>query len=139
MGQIISFDTNTFIYFLDKDSPFFTQSAAAIQLLETPGITGFASVLVVTELRAGMTGLKDIALLDDLSSKLRLLDTDRATANRAGALRQQFPSLRTPDAIHIATAQEAGATHFFTNDSALANLSLPLKIVLLSEFDGILA
>jgi predicted nucleic acid-binding protein len=40
-------------------------------------------------------------------------------------------NLRTPDAIQLATAQEAGAQYFLTNDRALARI--PDMIVLLLD------
>jgi predicted nucleic acid-binding protein len=43
---------------------------------------------------------------------------DRTMAERAAQLRVAC-ELKTPDAIHLATAITAGASHFVTNDSEL--------------------
>ena len=41
--------------------------------------------------------------------------------------------LRTPDALHIATAIEAGAQAFITNDRSMRKVS-QLKIVMLDDY-----
>jgi predicted nucleic acid-binding protein len=50
------------------------------------------------------------------SANLRLLPVSRSILERAAQLRAQTPALKTPDAIHAATALEAGAQTIITND-----------------------
>lgn len=40
-------------------------------------------------------------------------------AVRCANIRAKHPAIRTPDAIHLATAAERGAKFFLTNDSRL--------------------
>jgi predicted nucleic acid-binding protein len=47
-------------------------------------------------------------------------------------LRAALPAMRTPDAIHIATAQLAKCDVFLTNDRRLRTTT-PLQVLLLSE------
>jgi predicted nucleic acid-binding protein len=49
------------------------------------------------------------------------VDTTYEIADRAARLRAEY-RLATPDAIHIATAIESGATLFVTNDSELPDM-----------------
>lgn len=49
---------------------------------------------------------------------------------RAAQLRADHPRLRTPDAIHIATAMEWQAAFFLTNDKAFRGLASPRVLVL---------
>ncbi len=51
-----------------------------------------------------------------LHSEFGLRRITRRTLRSAAGLRAQIPGLRTPDAIHAATALEAGAALLVTND-----------------------
>ena len=42
---------------------------------------------------------------------------------RAAQLRADFPSVKTPDAIHLATALHYGCDEFWTNDDRLAKIA----------------
>ena len=42
---------------------------------------------------------------------------------RAAQLRADFPSVKTPDAIHLATALHYGCDEFWTNDDRLAKVA----------------
>ena len=56
-----------------------------------------------------------------LNSKLMTLEVSNDIAEQAAQLRAAH-NIRTPDAIQISTALNAGATHFFTNDIRLPEL-----------------
>ena len=56
------------------------------------------------------------------SPALRAIPFDRQAAEEAARLRAVH-RLRTPDAIQVATAILSGASHFLTNDAALAQIS----------------
>ena len=45
-------------------------------------------------------------------------------AERAGKLRSQYPSIRTPDALIVATALESDCDVFVTNDKNLKKLEV---------------
>lgn len=136
MGQIAAFDTNAFIYFLDEGSPFYQQSLTALGLLENADMSGVVSVLAVTEIRAGIRDPSSTSLLDEFGDKLQIVAINRTIAEKAGQLRQTIRSIRTPDALHLATALECGADYFITNDKDLAKLDVGIKIILLEKFDG---
>lgn len=136
MGQIVAFDTNVFIYWLDSGSPLFRQSVSALELLKSPGVSAVTSVLTITELLAGLrssAGQSVSDILDDFGDKLGVMPIDKSIAELAGELRQKFKNLRTPDALHIATALNAGAKTFITNDYGLSKLSFGIDIMLLEE------
>jgi predicted nucleic acid-binding protein len=59
---------------------------------------------------------------------------DLAVADRAAALRGQY-RLRTPDAIQLATALEAGADAFLTNDQQLSRVT-EVPVLLIDEIAG---
>ena len=66
------------------------------------------------------------------STDLRLVALDRKTARAAAQLRVDF-GLRTPDAIHVASAMCIGATCFVTNDRALQRVNT-LRVVLVADY-----
>jgi predicted nucleic acid-binding protein len=61
---------------------------------------------------------------------LRWLAVSQPIALKAAELMRQYPKkLRLADAVHVATAAEANAEEFWTNDHALAKISISaLKI-----------
>ena len=67
-----------------------------------------------------------------LSSVLQLIPIGQAILREAARLRAITPSLRTPDAIHAATALTSGCTQFLTNDRQLRNVT-NLPVVVLDE------
>lgn len=50
---------------------------------------------------------------------VRTLPITRSILTRAALMRARVKSLRSPDAIHVATAYEAGCTHFISGDQRL--------------------
>lgn len=46
----------------------------------------------------------------------------------AAKLRAEFQSLKTPDAIHIATANHFGIDEFWTNDDRLEKINCPISV-----------
>lgn len=66
----------------------------------------------------------DVALLDQYDvfltgADFRLVDIDDAVIEKATDLRARL-NVKTPDAIHLASAIVAGASAFLTGDQALA-------------------
>lgn len=59
------------------------------------------------------------------SAWLEVRQVDRAVLRHAAIVRQQYRSIKLPDAIHISTAIGMGCTHFMSGD-----LRLPTKISL---------
>ena len=66
-----------------------------------------------------------------LYSQLETYDITPSIAELSAQLRSQY-TLRTPDAIQIATAIHAGATHFITNDIRLPTIP-HLEIITLDD------
>ena len=82
-------------------------------------LAGIGSVLLVPELLTKPMreqALDELASLGALLGRLNLLATDLATAELAAALGATY-RLRAADAVHLATAVNAGATRFVTNNA----------------------
>jgi predicted nucleic acid-binding protein len=69
---------------------------------------------------------------DDLfeGAELRLLPMGQSVVRKAAQLRADLPALRTPDALHAATALLAACTMFLTNDSGFRRVGgLPVVVL----------
>jgi predicted nucleic acid-binding protein len=109
-----AFDADVLIYAAVPDHPLGTPVRALLQRDENH----IGSVLLVPEILT--KPLRDGAPseLDELSAilgRLTLLTCDRATAQLAAALGASY-GLRAADSIHLATAVQAGADRFITNN-----------------------
>lgn len=85
---------------------------------------------LVVPLRNGNTILID-TYEQLLSSQVSLVPISQTILKSAAQLRATT-NLRTPDAIHAATALDAGCTLFLTNDSGFRNVP-NLPVVILTE------
>ncbi len=90
------------------------------------------STLVITEIISGTSNPKALEFLQ--ASKTAIYDLTKDIAIAAGDLRRLHKSLKTADAIHLATSIVAGATHFITNDKKLLGIQTKLKMIPLLYF-----
>lgn len=67
-----------------------------------------------------------------LASELRLIPVTQPILREAARLRAHTPGLRTPDALHAATAFLSNCSLFFTNDTGFRRIP-ELPLTLLSE------
>lgn len=98
-----------------------------------------ASTLVLTELLVPAFRVEDSSKAKEVFRllahfpHLQLVEVTANIAFDASRIRAKT-SLRTPDALHLATALVSQADWFVTNDKAFSTLpNLPLKIGLFSE------
>lgn len=114
---MVALDTNVFIYFFEKHPVFYAQAEKIIKGIFEGSVDAVCSSLVITELVAGdpQFDIKALSL-----GNLHITDLTPEIAYTAGRLRHQY-NLKTPDAIHIATALSAKANKFYTNDKKLAD------------------
>lgn len=127
-ARLIALDTPTFIYLIEKHPIFFPAVEPLFQAIDAGSVQAVTSVLTLLEVLVKPIETKATALADDFraavsaSASLRVVDLDRAIAERAAAIRAVH-GFRTPDAIHLATAGLAGADVFVTNDDGLRGFS----------------
>jgi predicted nucleic acid-binding protein len=67
------------------------------------------------------------------SDHFRLYDVTRQLAQTAAMLRARY-ELRTPDALHLATALDAGCDAFLTNDRGLSRVT-EITVLILGDLD----
>jgi predicted nucleic acid-binding protein len=130
-------DTSVWIYHLEKHPELGQRAGRVIEGLEDGTFRGIASELTLLELMVRPLQLRrqDVAdhyeLLLDYFPHLELVPVSREILLEAAALRAQH-TLRTPDAIQLATGISAGATLAVTNDKLWRSVPL-IETSLLGE------
>jgi len=124
----IALDISIFIYHLEANPSYVDMASEIFTWLERSPHSAVTSTLTMTELlvqpyRAGNEPLVNqyYGLLS-LFPNLEWVAPDLAVADAAAQLRARY-RLRTPDALHAATAISRGATAIMTNDADLARVS----------------
>lgn len=126
---MIAFDSCILIYVLESNPEF--AGAARDVFLDIERQGGVCSSLVVTEsLHGSISSLSQLVPLQ--SPTIRVAPVTTQVAELAGRLRIAH-RLKTADAIHIATALEAGAKIFVTNDAGLTKKKLGIEVKLLGR------
>lgn len=136
-GGTVYLDSQIIVYTVENHPRY----AAALRPLWTAVSSGSVGVLtseltlletLVVPLRLG-----DSELVADFHRVWQQPGTDlmpitRDVLMQAAALRAELPSLRTPDAIHCATARLCACSMFLTNDRALQRVS-DIPVVVLDD------
>ncbi len=132
-------DANSIIYSVERIEPYRTLLDPLWQAagLESFGIISSELTLLEVLVRPFKTGDRQLeagfrALLQR-SSDVSLIAVTRPVLEQAARLRATV-GLKTPDAIHAATALRAGAALFITNDAAFRRVP-GLPVVTLGDLD----
>lgn len=132
-------EAGPFIYFAESRAGYLDKMRVVFGAVEAARIRVITSVITLTEclnkpLAAGDTGLiRDYTLLCEATTGIRLRDVDSQIAYEAARLRAVH-RLRTPDALHLATALSTGCDAFLTNDFALQRVT-DLPVLVLDALD----
>lgn len=137
-GQIIGIDTMVFIYHLEDHPDFSTITERLFDAVEKGKFHAITSLITLLEIlvkpkKEGLT--KVVSDYRDLLltfQNLKFIPVDLRVTDLASTLRAKY-SIRTPDAIQIATAIAEGAAAFITNDDQLKKVN-EIEIVLLEEW-----
>ena len=135
---VIGVDTALFIYLWEHHPRYYSLSEVLFDYLKEPQVEGVTSIITLIEacIHPKRQGREDLvqayeqALLH--SQQVRTLPVHTALARRTVALRAQY-DIRVPDALQIATAMEAGATAFVTNDRRLAKVQ-EIQVLVLDDY-----
>jgi len=137
-GSRIALDTVSFVYFLERHPSYYPSAKDLFERIEKGKFEAVASTLVLTELLVPAFRAKDSSRAQEVLRllthfpHLKLIEVTAIIASDASRIRAES-SLRTPDALHLATALMEKADWFVTNDKAFTRLlNLPLKIGLFS-------
>jgi predicted nucleic acid-binding protein len=129
---MVVIDTNVYIYFLEKNPKYFSAAEKVIKRALEDGPICVPTITLM-EILSG-TSEEEIVLDFFLSSPFVLEDFTAQTAIEAGKLRYKNKSLKSADAILLATGIVNNASHFITNDEHLEKLQLGIKIIPINSY-----
>jgi predicted nucleic acid-binding protein len=112
-------DSVPLIYYVEENFTYLARMDAIVTLIEDMPITTLSSIILLPEVlthpvRQGRNDLVR-AYREILLNTIHLIDVNNSIAERAVDLRARY-NLRTPDALHVATAWVAGCDALLTND-----------------------
>jgi predicted nucleic acid-binding protein len=144
MGQLILpnaarvyVDTVTVIYAVEQTSTYGVLLNPLWNSLQARTLEVFSSELTLMETLVVPLRNSDTFLVDAYerllrSPQMQLIPISQTILREAARLRASTPSLRTPDAIHIATAATSDCTQFLTNDRQLRTAT-NVPVIILDE------
>lgn len=129
-------DTSVFIYTVEANPAYYLLLQPLWQKFRNREIELVTSELSLMETLILPLRNGNSALVNDyeqllLFSEIQLIPISQSILRNAANLRATT-NLKTPDAIHAATAQSSGCTLFLTNDRGFRNVST-LPVTILSE------
>lgn len=139
IGRSVSFDSNVFIYAVERVEPYATALQPLFASLARGETRATTSELTLAETLVKPFRLQDAELrtaYDDAlhANGVTLVPVSRAVLVHTARLRATV-RLKLPDAIHAATARLAGCDVLLTNDTGIA--AVPgVEVVRLSEVAG---
>lgn len=122
--MLIYLDTNIVIYLIERPAGWGSRAIARIATARASADDLVVSDLVRLECRVRPTALGDLTTLAQFDAFFAATDVTvqtltTAICDRATLIRAQY-RFRTPDALHLAAAVEAGCQVFLTNDTRLS-------------------
>lgn len=137
LSGAIYLDAQIFVYSVERHPTYFPLLRSLWEALDKASVVAHTSELTMLETLVLPRRNRDADLEADYnrlfeSGKIQLHPVSRAVLNQAATLRAEHVSLRTPDAIHLATAQKHNCDYVVTNDAALTKASA-VPVVLLSN------
>jgi predicted nucleic acid-binding protein len=124
----IYIETAPLIYYVEANPAYVDRMDAIISAIEKSSIDAVSSVMTLTEVLAQPLKLGNINLAQAYraillnSGGFRLLPITAQIAESAADFRARY-NMRTPDALHIASAIDAGCDAFLTNDKGIKRVS----------------
>lgn len=137
-GKRVYFDTNPFIYFIEKHDEFFEAVKPIFQMLKDDEFTAYTSDFTLTETLIKPYKDNDQATIDLFRSLLldtgyfSMLSISQETFLNAAKVGGET-MMRTPDAIHMASAVENQCDYFITNDKRIRDYK-SVKVLQVSDF-----
>jgi predicted nucleic acid-binding protein len=123
-GSRILLDSVSIVYYLERNPRYYAAASEWMERVNDGRLTAAASALLLAEVlvpayRAGKPAAarQARAALERIPN-FELLEVTPAVADVAARLRAEH-NLRTPDALHVATALSEGAEWLVTNDHRL--------------------
>lgn len=132
----ISIDTMILVYLLEDSNNLGKKAEKILSSAKTV----HASILCHLEVAVGYfktndtNNLNDLTLLAKLFSNFHFVPVDMVISLEAARLRAHYPSLKTPDSIHLATALVEKADYFITDDKRLNKIK-EIRVLTIDEIE----
>ena len=125
-GKTVALDTAPLIYFIEENPNYIETVKIFFEAMERSDFLVVTSTVTLLEVLVHPLRTNNKELATEyrdilLNSKLMTIEVSNVIAEQAAQLRAAH-NIRTPDAIQISAALNAGATHFFTNDIRLPEI-----------------
>ncbi len=142
MKRKIALDSMIFIYHFEQAETYIRRVREILLSAQKGENELVTSVMSVVQALSAPKHLHLLEVVNEISyffkeaEFLRVVELDWEIALETARLRRENGSLRTPDAVQLATAIVSGAEVFVTNDLKLRNmksLSVKIKVVGLEE------
>ena len=136
-NRVLGLDTAPLIYLIEDHPAYADRLARFFESARQSRVRMVTSVVTLVEVLVKPLREGQLALIERYrnilvnSAELTTLPVTREIAERAARLRAAY-SLRTPDAIQVATALTAGAAAFLTNDAGLRKVG-DLEVLTLAD------
>lgn len=123
-GQRVYLDTNVFIYFLEQNANYFESVAAIIEACAAGKFIGYTGDVTLSETLVQPYRNDNAALVANIKAFfatenfLSIQPHDSATFDLAAQLRAKR-GMKLIDALHYATALNAGCSFFISNDAGI--------------------
>lgn len=139
-GTRLYLDSNVFIYAFEAQTD--AVRGATAQLLRevhAQHVSAVTSLISRAEVLVRPLRLKQGELADRYRALLSgagavvLYGVDESVVDRAAELRAEYPVLKLPDALHIATAMQVGCDAFVTGDRRLDVVSPRIAVLTLDR------
>jgi predicted nucleic acid-binding protein len=136
--KLLGVETSPFIYFVERHPIYLERIRTIFQQVEAGYLEVITSVITLTEVLVMPLQTNNTRyefeyremLLN--TAHITTLEVSTAIAEQAAYLRVKY-RLRTPDAIHVATALLSRCDAFLTNDHALKRIT-EIRILVLDDF-----
>ena len=135
----LGLDTAPLIYYVEEHSRYVEVMQEIVEHIDRGSVHAVTSVVTLIEVLTHPLRHKNEALAEryrhllGYGRNLSLRDITRPVAERTAALRVQY-NLRTPDALQLAVALDAGCEAFLTNDRQLQRVT-EMRVLLLDELE----
>ena len=136
-SSTVYFDTAPIIYYVENVLPYADFLEPIFQRIKSGELQACTSTITLAEVLVIPYREKNMALLERFerlliqTPDLTILPLTVEIAREAARIRAEF-SVKTPDAIQLATACACGSEYFLTNDKGLTAFSA-LRIVVLDD------
>lgn len=137
---LLGVETSPFIYFVEQHPVYVGRMRDVFRRVDEGNPRIVTSVITLTEILVLPIETGNQAYEQAYREMLLNIETIRlervsvAIAEQAARLRARY-NLRTPDALHIATAITAGCDAFLTNDRALRRADV-IRVLVLDELEA---